>query len=292
MTLPNGKLLLAVVVGYGLLGTAASAQKTARNTATVIANAPIYIAAAVSPVPLRVLEPGTPVNVLEQQGDWVMVQFDDPQWGRRTGWVQRSLLKFNTVGTQPEEPSKAMQAPPNPPVSPTPVAPPSPLTQSSFPEYEFAVGWPFVTTDGSPNSTQGVDFSVVGNLKPWVGVVFDAGLEYYDEQSTGVWSFDEKMATALGGARFALREFRLFVPYVQMLVGYARTDLSYSDGSLATNYFAIQPGGGVDIGRGSLAARVQVDWRRLFYQGGSADQFRLVVGVVIRSRPKLKARGD
>jgi Zn-dependent protease with chaperone function len=61
--------------------TAASAQTATRGTATVTANAPIYIAAGVSATPLRVAAPGTVLKVLRQQGDWLEVEFNDPQWG-------------------------------------------------------------------------------------------------------------------------------------------------------------------------------------------------------------------
>jgi len=62
--------MLSVLVGACLLvASVASSQTAARRTATVTANAAIYIAAAVSPTPLRVAAPGTVLRVVGEQGN-------------------------------------------------------------------------------------------------------------------------------------------------------------------------------------------------------------------------------
>jgi hypothetical protein len=107
MRTPNQTLARVLIVAYasGLIPSAAAAQTarqtTPRQMATVTANAPIYIGAAVSPTPLRVAAPGTILKVLQQQDDWIQVEFSDPQWGPRVGWVQRSLLKLSAEDLQP-----------------------------------------------------------------------------------------------------------------------------------------------------------------------------------------------
>ena len=53
--------------------------------ATVTAAAPIYIEAKVTQTPLRTAAVGTRLEVLEEAGAWVRVQFNDPQFGRRVG---------------------------------------------------------------------------------------------------------------------------------------------------------------------------------------------------------------
>jgi hypothetical protein len=77
----NPGILLTLIVVLVLGAAIASAQVARGATATVAANAPIYLAAAVSPTPLRVAAPGTVLKVLQQEGDWLQVEFNDPQWG-------------------------------------------------------------------------------------------------------------------------------------------------------------------------------------------------------------------
>ena len=96
--------VLAVAFTWLIVAAPALAQSADRQTATVTANAPIYIAAAVSTTPLRVAAPGTVLRVLQQEPDWIQVEFNDPQWGPRVGWVQRSLLSLSTEAPQPVAP--------------------------------------------------------------------------------------------------------------------------------------------------------------------------------------------
>src|SRR5690242_8336708 len=64
------------------------------TTATVVSNAPIFILPDAT-TPLRVAAPQTTLNVLSERGDWVEVEFQDPQWGRRVGWVERKLISIH-----------------------------------------------------------------------------------------------------------------------------------------------------------------------------------------------------
>jgi hypothetical protein len=97
-------MMLRVLAGTGLLvASVASAQTGAPATATVTASAPIYIAAAVSPTPLRVAAAGTVLKVLEQQDEWLQVEFNDPALGPRVGWIQGSLVKLSAQAPQPQD---------------------------------------------------------------------------------------------------------------------------------------------------------------------------------------------
>jgi opacity protein-like surface antigen len=68
--------------------------------------APVFLLPDATRTPLRTLQAGTTVSVERVQGEWVQIVFNDPQLGRRTGWIQ---LKFVTL-TGPAPPS-----PPPPP---------------------------------------------------------------------------------------------------------------------------------------------------------------------------------
>jgi hypothetical protein len=61
----------------------------------VIAEAtPAFILPDATRTPLRTLPAGTTVRILEEKGDWVQVEFNDPQYGRRVGYVQRRFVQL------------------------------------------------------------------------------------------------------------------------------------------------------------------------------------------------------
>jgi hypothetical protein len=68
--------------------------------AVVIAAAPIYVKPGAER-PLRTAAVGTVLRVLAEEGEWVQVQFNDPQWGLRTGWVRANLVNIARPETTP-----------------------------------------------------------------------------------------------------------------------------------------------------------------------------------------------
>ena len=74
-----------------------------QTTAQVIANAPIYVRPEILPTPLKVAATGTKLKVLKIPGDWTQVEFHDPSFGQRIGWVQRRLVKINQAGLEPKD---------------------------------------------------------------------------------------------------------------------------------------------------------------------------------------------
>jgi hypothetical protein len=100
-------IVVVSALGFGIAG----AQTPPQQTAVVIANAPIFGVAEFSPTPLRVAAPGTVLRVLKRESDWVQLEFLDPVFGLRAGWVQQSFLNI-TDNLQPMDLS----------VSPAPVA--------------------------------------------------------------------------------------------------------------------------------------------------------------------------
>jgi hypothetical protein len=81
--------------GGGLAAASAAAIEQAvapAVTATVIADAPIYLQIGMT-IPLRVAAVGTMLRVLSESGEWTQVQFQDPQFGLRTGWVASKLIR-------------------------------------------------------------------------------------------------------------------------------------------------------------------------------------------------------
>lgn len=105
----------AVFVLSLLLASSAFAQD-----AVVTANAPIFVKPGAT-VPLRTAAVGTALRVVGREGEWVQVQFNDPRWGLRTGWVRAELLDVGEDERTPMDLSVATLEP----VAPSPVTPPS-----------------------------------------------------------------------------------------------------------------------------------------------------------------------
>lgn len=69
-------------------------------TATATSVAPIYLQPGAQ-TPLRVAKAGTLFKVLQEDADWVEVEFNDPQFGRRVGWVEKKLLRIARPELEP-----------------------------------------------------------------------------------------------------------------------------------------------------------------------------------------------
>ena len=174
----------------------------------------------------------------------------------------------------------APSAPEQRPAVPTAFAP----AAIAFPGWETSLGWSFLHVSNGfldVNSAVGWNISVAGNVSPWLGIVGDATGNY----KTGLLDFDDPdvtIHTFVGGPRFSLRSSPQAVPFAEFLVGITRTGLDVDGEGESTTDFTIQPGGGVDIGNESVAARLSFAWRRVFYEGNTTNMIRFVGGVVIR----------
>jgi hypothetical protein len=93
----------AVIIVIAVLAFAAPAFAQNAQKATVVDNAPIYLQPdpASGAVPLRTAKAGTILTVVGEDGDWAQVQFKDPQWGLRTGWVRIAFLKIERPELEP-----------------------------------------------------------------------------------------------------------------------------------------------------------------------------------------------
>jgi hypothetical protein len=273
-------------LGAALLVFLVSTPAVAQQFATVTTNAPIYETAAETPTPLRVAAVGSRLRVVAMpEGDWVQIEFNDPQLGLRVGWVLRHYISLTSYDLRPMDLSvpDAPGAQPSPPrsgpLTPASVAP-APL---SYPQWETAFGWSFLRASGEAlelNSAVGWHASVAGNVSPWLGIVGDVTGNYKSESTAG----DPGVAihAFTGGPRFSARTAGQAVPFAEFLVGFTRTGRDVGTVSASSTEFTIQPGAGVDIGNERVAARLSVAWRRVFYEGEPTNMFRFLGGVVIR----------
>ena len=84
-----------------------SAPALAQQSATVTQAAPIYGEALVSATPLRTAAVGTKLRVVQDAGEWLQVDFNDPQLGLRRGWVKHTSVRVADPTTQPMDLSLA-----------------------------------------------------------------------------------------------------------------------------------------------------------------------------------------
>ena len=77
-------LMLGVLVHPAL----ASAQSATRVVVSVPA-APVFAKPDRTMAPLRLAKEGSVLNVVVAEGEWYRVEFDDPQFGRRVGYIEK-----------------------------------------------------------------------------------------------------------------------------------------------------------------------------------------------------------
>jgi hypothetical protein len=115
---------LPVALFVTVLAAASPAAAQSADTAVAVVNTPVFIAPDATKTPLRVASAGTSFVVLEDAGEWTKVQFQDPQWGRRVGYVATRDLRLHREALQPMDlsvkpASSAPQPAPIPPVGET-----------------------------------------------------------------------------------------------------------------------------------------------------------------------------
>jgi len=71
----------------------AQAATEPRSEGVILEAAPVYIYPDASRIPLKILEIGTRIRLLQQRGDWQEIQFPDRQLGPRTGWIQKRFVR-------------------------------------------------------------------------------------------------------------------------------------------------------------------------------------------------------
>jgi hypothetical protein len=98
----------------------ASVVANGQTIGVVAAKAPIYLDAKESQTPLRVADVGTRLKVLQDAGDWTEVEFQDPQWGARVGWIRTDQLQITRPQNQPTDTAPPTDAVVARPAVPTP----------------------------------------------------------------------------------------------------------------------------------------------------------------------------
>ena len=115
----------AICVALLLVNTNAYAQATA----VVREAAPIYIHPDSARVPLRTASEGTTLRIVKTEGEWLQVEFNDPQYGPRVGWIRRELVTVNPPANTPETTPMDLSVAPSTPIR----SAPAPSSQPEVP---------------------------------------------------------------------------------------------------------------------------------------------------------------
>jgi len=143
------------------------------------------------------------------------------------------------------------------------------------PRYELSVGYAFLRDQDIETSFPvGWNSSLALNLTNSLGVVSDIGGSYKSEAGAtlNIYAF-------LAGARYSFRGERV-TPYVEGLLGVARASASAGGMSESASDFAAQAGVGIGFKvSDSVSLRTGFDFRNIFSEGTSLQEYRVQAGV-------------
>ena len=121
MRRPLLSLGLIVLLASPVAGQTPAEPVFQKVTAIVTTNAPIYVVPRPGPTlgPIRTAAVGTVLVVLNEKDDWLQIEFNDPQFGRRVGWVEKKLVRIEDPALRPidlsvpADPTRPRDAPPS-----------------------------------------------------------------------------------------------------------------------------------------------------------------------------------
>jgi hypothetical protein len=100
-------------------------QQARGQRVTLNSDGPIFVVQDETRTPLTVAREGTDLTLTQAcDGDWCQVQFDDPQLGRRVGYIQKKHLN-SSVPSAPQNPVGSTSVKPAPVSSPPVQQPPA-----------------------------------------------------------------------------------------------------------------------------------------------------------------------
>jgi hypothetical protein len=280
---PMLKYLLAALMLLSMVSS--TFAQTATQTVTLTSDAPVFMTPNENETPLRVGKQGSVLRFVSLSGDWVQIEFEDPQFGRRGGYVQTKYVRIDS----PTSSRPASPQPPRPaPRAPQPAVPQPGLRNAgrgiAEQHGEVAVGYTFMR-DSNGTWPVGITGSSAWLVHPGIDIVVEA------QYARGtfdlpVGKIDGNIWTVLAGPRFSIgsRYGDRPHPLFQVLAGVA-TPKAYF-GSFATKSITglgVQPGFGVDIPLNrAVAIRPQVDWLYCRLDGEDTNAARVNVNVAFR----------
>lgn len=82
-----------------------AATQSARQTVIITASAAVFATPNDGQPPLRVAKEGSVLLLVDSTGGWYRVEFEDPQFGRRVGYVQQRYARLGTQQSGQAQPT-------------------------------------------------------------------------------------------------------------------------------------------------------------------------------------------
>jgi hypothetical protein len=187
------RLTLVVIAVLASAAVPASAQD-----AIVLAAAPIYVYPDSARTPLRTAAADTRLRVVEERADgWVRVEFQDPQYGRRVGYVESRFLRIVRPNEQPLD----LSVPEAPEAAPAPTAVPLRQPADAHTPGRLRRGW--------------IDVNIGGAFARETTYADDYTLPVFEETARGRvdYHFPAGASFDFGGGVMLTREFGLGVSF-------------------------------------------------------------------------------
>jgi hypothetical protein len=158
------------------------------------------------------------------------------------------------------------------------------LARTAFaqpPAFDVSGGYSFLRDHEIDENLHGWVAAIAGYVTDWLAIVGEVGGNYTTVPFLGT-DIDVSAHSFMAGPRVSSSRSDV-TPFGQFLVGGLRGSASALGQSESATEFAIQPGGGVDVGlRPNAGIRVGADYRRILSDLG-INEFRFYAGVVLRS---------
>lgn len=123
--------------------------------------------------------------------------------------------------------------------------------------------------------------SAAGNVRPWLGLVGEAGGNY-ETFSFGEFDLDVSLHSFMSGARVQFPSNPRIMPFGQLLAGAVRLAGTAMGRSTVETRFALQPGGGVDVWfTRNVGVRAGADYRRMFGNVDDPNGIRFHAGILV-----------
>ena len=267
------------------LAPCAAAAQSAPRTVVTIATAPVFASPNANQTPLRVAKEGSVLLLMNTNPEWTQIEFQDPQFGRRSGYIQTKFVRTDSLpsretGRMSPQLSRTEPRLPEPAVS-------EGLARIGERRGDVAVGYGLMhDVDGT--LPIGISGSNGWTVQPGIDLVVEA--QY--SRGTGdfpVGEVDGDILTALAGPRFRIksRYGDGAQPFFQVLGGMVRAKVNFgSFASHTTTGLGVQPGIGVDVPLNrSVAVRPQFGWLVARLDGVNTSAARVSLSVVVGLSP-------
>jgi hypothetical protein len=252
------------------------------RTVTITAAAPVFLSPSENQSPLRVAKEGSVLLFLDADGEWYHIEFNDPQFGRRVGYVQKRFGRLSEA-EQSTVPSADLSVQDSRTQSSAVHS--QPVTRPGVDHYasDLFAGYS-VMHDGESGLTlpMGWIVSVAGRVNKSVAIVGEANGGYRSVDLGRLNIVSTSVHNFVAGPRFYIPAGNASV-FTEVLGGLALAHGSYFGivGN-TTSGLMLLPGGGVDIPVSrALSVRVGANVATYRFDGEWGTGFRFNMGAKI-----------